>query len=584
MTCSFNPATRRPGLGFLVAASILLAGLTGCATVNQPLVSGGPSGDIRGFTRTGIYLSARFADATSDAQTASELLTQVLVDNPDNLPALQRTLFQALSAGRMDLALKTATELVKQRPGQGLAELTLAIDDLRNGRFGLADAKLAQVNEGPTQFVAPLLRAWISTADGRVDDALQLLDQVESQGRLAQLGRAHRAMILDAGGRYYDARNAYAANVKDGTTTLRYVEIYGNFLTRTNQIDMARDLYNKTLEVIPDYQPVQQALARLDGPKPDPIITSGAVGAGITLYDIGSALSQESARDLAVVYLRLAAAADPASTQITLALGDTLIHVNRESEGVALLEAIDKSSINYMQAQLSIAGALSASGQFADAEEHLTRLAVTLPDKASPYATLGDMLREREEYARAVVAYDAAFARIAQPQKRHWRLYFARGACLERLDRWEQAQADLELALALNPDEPTVLNYLGYSWLDRGLEAKRARSLIERAAEAQPNDGYIIDSLGWSYFRGGDIKLAVPTLERAVQLKPQDSTINEHLGDAYWRAGRKLEARFQWNHALSFKPEKDQETLLHKKLELGLDLAEKAKTAQRAMP
>jgi len=569
------PASIRLGLGLG-----LIAGLGGCVSDQRPISVG--TVEMKGYTSTGVYLAARLADATQDAQSASDLLTLVLADNPENPAVLQRTLFQALSAGRMGLALPVAASIVKARPGHGLAQLTLAIDDFQNHRFAQADAHLALVAEGPSVFVAPLLRAWIAAADDRTDDALRLLDHVESQGRIVQLGRAHRAMILDLGGRNYDARNAYASFVKDSTTTLRYVEFYGNFLARNNDIDTAREIYTKTLEVAPEYTPVALALAQLAGPKPEPLIASGTAGAGIALYDIGSALSQDSSRDLAIVYLRLAAAADPGSHAIALALGDTLARSGRDNEGLALLETIKQPSPNYMQAQLVIAQTLSANGREGDAEQVLMHLAASLPDQAAPYSNLGDLLREREQFARAVSAYDAAFARIAQPQKRHWRLYFARGACLERLDKWPQAQADLELALALNPEEPTVLNYLGYSWLDRGLEAKRARGLIERAAEAQPNDGYIVDSLGWSYFRAGEIKQAVSTLERAVQLKPQDSTINEHLGDAYWRAGRKLEARFQWNHALNFKPEKNQEALLKRKMELGLDLAEKSKTAERS--
>jgi Flp pilus assembly protein TadD len=256
-----------------------------------------------------------------------------------------------------------------------------------------------------------------------------------------------------------------------------------------------------------------------------------------------------------------------------------LIRIGRVEEGLGILETIKSGGPLYLQAQLAIATAEANIGRDEEAELRLSQLATALPASSTPFIALGDHFRERQNYARAVDAYDAAFARIGKPQKRHWLLYFARGAALERLDRWAQAQSDLDLALALNPDEAIVLNYLGYSLLDRKLELARARRLIEQAASVQPNDGYIIDSLGWAYYRSGEIKRAVEVLERAVQLKPQDSTINDHLGDAYWRADRKLEARFQWTHALTFKPEPDQEALLKRKLEVGLDLAEKATAA-----
>ena len=128
-------------------------------------------------------------------------------------------------------------------------------------------------------------------------------------------------------------------------------------------------------------------------------------------------------------------------------------------------------------------------------------------------------------------------------------MFYFRGICYERSKQWPQAEADLKKALQLYPDQPLVLNYLGYSWIDQGVNLDEGMNMIRRAVEQRPDDGYIVNSLGWANFRIGNYDEAVKELERAVELKPDDPTINDHLGDAYWRVGRVLEARFQWSHA-----------------------------------
>jgi Flp pilus assembly protein TadD len=184
---------------------------------------------------------------------------------------------------------------------------------------------------------------------------------------------------------------------------------------------------------------------------------------------------------------------------------------------------------------------------------------------------LGDALRRSERFADAVPAYDAAIALIATPDPRHWGLFYTRGICHERLGQWDQAEADFRTALKLSPDQPQVLNYLGYSFVDRGENLDEALAMIERAVAAQPDAGYIIDSLAWAYFRLGRYADAVEPMERAALLEPVDAVVTDHLGDVYWAVGRKLEARFQWHRALSFDPEPAEADRIRRKLDIGLD-------------
>jgi tetratricopeptide (TPR) repeat protein len=188
------------------------------------------------------------------------------------------------------------------------------------------------------------------------------------------------------------------------------------------------------------------------------------------------------------------------------------------------------------------------------------------PDRADAALALADIYRENRRYPEAISAYDEAIGRMPRLEHQHWPVLYGRAIAHKRMEQWSAAEADFLHALALEPEQPFVLNYLGYSWVERGTNIDRAKSMIERAVELRPGDGYIIDSLGWVLYQLGEYEGAVRHLERATELQPDDPTINDHLGDAYWLAGRRHEARFQWQRALTFKPEPDLQARLEDKL------------------
>jgi Flp pilus assembly protein TadD len=205
-----------------------------------------------------------------------------------------------------------------------------------------------------------------------------------------------------------------------------------------------------------------------------------------------------------------------------------------------------------------------------EAVARLERLIESNPTDLDAVIALGNIFRARERFAEAASAYDRGIALVDTPTAAHWRLFYYRGVANERSKNWVQAEADLLKALELNPDQPQVLNYLGYSWVDMGLNLDQGLEMIRSAVDQRPNDGYIVDSLGWAYYRLGRYEEAVAQLERAVELKPEDPVINDHLGDSYWQVGRKLEATFQWNHARDLAPEASDLEKISKKLERGL--------------
>jgi tetratricopeptide (TPR) repeat protein len=227
-------------------------------------------------------------------------------------------------------------------------------------------------------------------------------------------------------------------------------------------------------------------------------------------------------------------------------------------DGIAGQQTVDKM---LLQANASGGAALAtkASDNSLDSSERLQAL-----------DALGNILRSRKQYADAVDVYNRAIAMIGKPDRRHWGYYYARGTSYERLKNWPPAEADLKKALELFPDQPLVLNYLGYSWIDQGLHLDDGMRLIERAVSVKPDDGYIVDSLGWAHYKRGNYAEAVRYLERAVELRPDDAVLNDHLGDALWKVGRVREARFQWDQSLSLKPEPEDALKTRRKLEEGL--------------
>ena len=214
---------------------------------------------------------------------------------------------------------------------------------------------------------------------------------------------------------------------------------------------------------------------------------------------------------------------------------------------------------------------LRKSGNVDGAIEALSQLARTHADISDVHTSLGNVLRREEQFEAAIDAYDKAIDLFETPERSQWFTVYGRAIAYERLDLWDPAEADFRRALELAPNQPQVLNYLGYSMVEKRINLKEAQEMIETAVDLSPDSGYIIDSLGWVLFRLGKYSEAVPYLERAAELMSIDPIVNDHLGDAYWAVGRKLEAQFQWQRALSFDPVDKEAERIRRKLDVCLD-------------
>ncbi|RME64676.1 MAG: tetratricopeptide repeat protein [Alphaproteobacteria bacterium] len=293
------------------------------------------------------------------------------------------------------------------------------------------------------------------------------------------------------------------------------------------------------------------------------------------LFRTATELMHQPTATSAIVYARLATFLKPGFADALVLIGDMLEMQGRPAAALAVYRAVPANSVLAKHARLRTLLMLDRLERDADAIAGFTALLVQEPDFLDAEIAFADVLRRLEHYKESATHYDRAIALAEAGGDADWTLYYGRGICHERLGDWDKAEADFRRALAIEPDEPYVLNYLGYSLLDRGLASAEAQAMIERAVAQRPDDGFIVDSLGWAHYLAGRYDEAVEILEKAVALQPADPTINDHLGDAYWKAGRTLEARFKWRHALQLDPEPAQEARIREKIDLGLTLVER---------
>ncbi|MBM3518879.1 MAG: tetratricopeptide repeat protein, partial [Alphaproteobacteria bacterium] len=314
---------------------------------------------------------------------------------------------------------------------------------------------------------------------------------------------------------------------------------------------------------------IAEELARVAA-APPPFIESAAAGLAEGLFDLAGELAQQGRVEGATINVRLALALHRDFPAAQALLGSLLEAAQRWDAAIVLYRSIAPGTPYAWNGRLRTAAVLERIERIEEARGVLEAMAAERPERTDALVALADMLRAREHWAEAITAYDRVFERIRAPEQPSWTLHYTRGIALERAGTWERAEAEFLKALELERDQPLVLNYLGYSWIEQGRNYDRALQMLQRAVSLRPRDGYVTDSLGWVYYRMGDHVEAVRWLERAVELVPDDPVINDHLGDAYWRVGRVNEARFQWNRALSFAPAAKEVPLIEAKLRGGL--------------
>ncbi len=522
-----------------------------------------------GETVYGKFLASRHAETVGDFAAAASYTAQVLAENPDLDNIAQRGHLLMASAGRIAEAAELAERVIAENERDPLANMTLAVRALAAEDYRKALGRLDKIElTGIQRIIVPLVRAWALAGDGRTEEALELLDGLTATNGLGPLAGLHAGMIADMAGRPEAADAAFQRGVdaSGDTPALQLIEAYAGLLVRTGQPEKAVRLVEDFSRVNPRtllIEPTRAALA--NGEQPAPVVTTYAEGAAESLHAVANLLNRERLRAQALIMIQLALHLRPESPPTLYLLGQVL---EREEQVETALEAygeIDPNTPYGWYARLNLADGYRSQGDVDKAVQLLRKMMNEQPERSDAAIALGDFLRIDERYTEAVRAYDTAHERAAEDAD--WRLFYTRGIALERAKQWDRAERDFLKALELQPDQPLVLNYLGYSWIEQGQNLERAKEMIEKAVAQRPQDGFIADSLGWALYRLGDYEAAVTHLERAVALEPGDPVINDHLGDAYWLAGRRDEARFQWVRALSQEPEPDVEAIIRDKLE-----------------
>ncbi len=422
-----------------------------------------------------------------------------------------------------------------------------------------------------------MLNAWAAVGEHNTDTALADLKVLKAQGGTDSLEAFHRALILDMASRENDADAAYREALKAAGNGPRIVEAYGRFLERSGRTTEAKQFYAGLASDTALTPIVQAAQARMEtGKIPQPLVSTPQQGAAEALFGIAASLTDDASADVSVLYLRFSRYLRSDLDLADILLADRLEALEKYDEAIDIYHGIAKDSpyrsVAIVQAAVDEARLERNDKAIVDLKEVVT----DHPDDAEAWTALGDVYRGIEKFADAADAYDNAIKIRGSATPNSWPLLYARAVSYERSNRWDLAEADLKAALKLSPQEPQLLNYLGYSWVDKGENLPEALGMLEKARALRPFDGYIADSVGWAYYRLGRYKDAEKALQSAILLVPGDPTINDHLGDAFWRVGRKLDARFQWNHAITFGPEADEKAKIEAKLKYGLNGASKS--------
>ena len=568
---------RRSVLG-LVALGLI----TGCTTVGEgtgidyalpPFLDEAGMGDAIGDTLPGQYLAGRQALRERDTNSAFKYFDKAYALDSQDTYLLQNAFGAALGDGDMDVALELARELEKRDEMDDTIGLVLALDALRSKKYDEVQKRLGDLRlQGINILLKPVLTAWTDIAQGKPELAVGQLDGLDNYEGFKLLKSYHLALIAHAAGNDDLAERQYQLALKGPAgQAVRLVQSYGIFLIEQGKRDAAIKLFTNYQTRYPASPTMSALLETLEGGGTiKPLIDNPIEGAAEALYSSAAIIGQERANGTSITLSYFALMLRPELPVAYVLLAEIAEDQDQYEKAHLFYSKVAATSPYYRNAQIRKSWLAYKLGQDQEAISALKALAAQNPKEAEPLVVLADIYRDRQEWQQAAEAYGQAISNLEEGAPRLWSLLYARGIAYERMKAWNEAEADLVKAMELRPNHPQILNYLGYSWVDRGENLEEAKELLIKAVSLRPRDGYIVDSLGWLYYRIGDFENAVLQLENAVSLQAADPTINDHLGDAYWRVGRFGEARYQWQRALWLDPEEELIPIIREKLQNGL--------------
>lgn len=520
----------------------------------------------------GAYLAARHAAALHDFAEAARWFDLALTADPKNPELLEGDTASYLALGNLEAATALAERLQDTGAKSQIAAMTLLTAHAQKGDFAAilkdqaAGASLGQLMDG-------LVGAWAKVGIGKMSEASASFDKVIATRGMEAFGLYHKALALAQTGDYEGAEKLFAdprarpiLGLRRGV--LAQVEILSQLERGPEAAALIDKIYGASLDDgIADLK--RRLLA--GAPIPFDVARSAQEGMAEAFFTFATVLADQADDTFTLLNTRVASALRPDHVEAQLMTARILNKLHQFSLAEAAYQKVPAGDPAYISAVVGQAEAAASDNRLGDAVGLLKTLAGSYPKNIGVQAAYGDALRRNGDCKAAVVAYGQALALIDKPSFGDWPILDRRGGCAFELGDWPAAEADYKAALALAPDEPQLLNQLGYGYVDRGENLDAALAMIQKAVQKAPDQGFILDSLAWAYFRLGRYADAVDPQEKASLLMPVDPVVTDHLGDIYWMVGRKREAQYQWHRALSFHPEAKDAARIARKLELGLD-------------
>jgi tetratricopeptide (TPR) repeat protein len=541
----------------MIATLFLFAGLSGLAVPAHASIDAGQEA-LQDYAR------ARLADSDGALAESVKSYRQALALDPDSLVLALRSYRQAIESGDRALALRAAHILDQDMALPPDGPLLLLADALQKRDLAKARVLTGRLaSERHFSFLAPIVESWISLSEGKY--VPPALPQDSGMAALTRRYLAEHQALQHLALRDVDGAMPFI----EQALSLRTNMLPGLRMTAASGLaDLGRKDAALALLNVPKKDVAALRTAIQSGRKPKLQVRTAAQGYARLLMQLADDLSGENSRNLALSIARIASFADPAADECRIEVARQLLATDHPQFALQEMAAVKSRSLfANMANDVRIAAVLDAGDQ--DRALDMAQAVAAAPDAdANDYARVASLLSRRDDFAAAADAYQKAidmFGEKAVP----WSLYLLKGGALEQAGRWDEAKAELEKAAKIAPNEPIILNYLGYAQIERRQNIDAALALLEKANALKPDDPAITDSLGWAHYVNGDVEKAIPVLERAVLGAPDDATVNEHLGDAYWTAGRRFEARYSWEAAYIYADEREQGRIA-KKIQLGL--------------
>ncbi len=528
----------------------------------------------------GAFLAGRVADADNDEASAIDFYRRALDFQPGNVEVKERLMVALFMKGDFDRGVTLAEELKDDPAIDRITAIARGLQAIRTKKFDKAQKIFSYGGDNDLdRLMNGLLKAWADFGAGHRKQAVAAVQSLDGPQWFGIFKSYTVGLMEQASGHNDKARTAYQAAITDSVGGATAPDTYMRAAIALAEMEATSGNKKAALDAVatgekfsPGYPPLDAVRQAIETNQvQERPVGNATQGAATVMFAIGSALNRKGAEEVVSLYLNFSAALDPANPATLVMLGGIAELLGKPEAAIKIYEGIPKNSPMRRLSDLQRGLDLSEIGKAEEAEKQLRALVAMDTKDMRSYLALGSVLSSAKKYKAMAEVYDNAVEKLGRvPQASDWNIFFQRGIAYERLKDWKKAEPNFKKALELQPDQPQVLNYLGYSWIDRNMHLQEGLTMVKKAVSLRPNDGYIVDSLGWAYYKLGMFDKAVGELEHAVELKPGDATINDHLGDAYWQVGRKIEATYQWNRALTFKPDADQIPLIRAKIDNGL--------------